>query len=192
MYLRKDDTCRTVGTYVINCSSTSRQYLANLFKCLFVVFMYRLARCCPGPVMLRPIWNSQTCLAEQDLKETERRRFTGQWPGTKSCHSPADKQLVNWSLVGRQPVVVFHHSVCIGCFCLCFLRDVQNGCIRYSRCRSGQSSSGRSALAPYRPAPHHLARLASPRPYSEERRWEVLRSSAPKNENGGGSTIFRP
>ena len=40
-------------------------------------------------------------------RDKKRRRSTGQQPGTKSAHGPADKPLINRSSTARQPLVVF-------------------------------------------------------------------------------------
>ena len=107
---------------------------------------------------------SRTCLAWIRFTETNRRRSTGQHPGTKSAFRPADKPLVQCrSNAGFVP------SVYIG-FPLFVLLKNRSGQVCSIRCLGGCESrlsprrTDPSVSRPARPRPAPPSRRAPPRP----------------------------
>ena len=106
----------------------------------------------------------------------EKRRHTGQQPGTKSGRRPAVKPRINRLSTVGQPAIVFPHSIYIGFVVWCFRRGVQDSCLRCPGSSGGQGgrlSPGRtvpSASCPARPCPAPPPRRARTAP---TRRWYV-------------------
>ena len=90
------------------------------------------------------------------VTKTNKRRSTGQSPGTKSARGPAGQQRV-----------LFFHWFTENFICSCFRRDVQNSCLRHHGGQEGRLFPGRTDPSASRPAlPRPLAppRRAPPCP----------------------------
>ena len=110
-------------------------------------------------------YDFRTCLAWEGFTETNKRRHTGQQPGTNSASRRADKPKINREWTADGPRVNRGFCSPVGfkyeLDCSCFRRDVQDSCLRYPGGHEGQMSPGRagpSTSFPARPC------AAPPRP----------------------------
>ena len=90
----------------------------------------------------------------EKFTEANKRRSTGQQPGTKSAHSPSDKPRINRLSTGCQPRVLFFHLFPYEFLFVCFRRDINQSCIR---CPGVQE--GRLTLGPIKPSVSRFTQL---------------------------------
>ena len=105
-------------------------------------------------------FGSRTCLARKGFTESTGRWHTGQQPGTKSTHGPAEKLRVIrwfWSPIGLRKIFVV----------LASKESSRTDRLRFPGRQEGRSSPWRTDTPASRPTP---PRPASPRPVPD-RRW---------------------
>ena len=84
---------------------------------------------------------SSSSFLDMPCRDTNRRRYTGQQPGTKSARGPGDKPLIYRLSTGRQPDVLFLQRFTLDFLCSCFRRVVQDSCFRCFGRQEGQGVS---------------------------------------------------
>ena len=116
---------------------------------------------------------SQTCFAWKGFTKTNKRRYTGQQPGTKSARGPADQPLINRLSTAGQPQVnrgstadFVPPSVYIGFRLFVLSKSSPGQCLRFAGRQEGGLSPGRidpTASRPTQPRPLSPPRRAPPR-----------------------------
>ena len=104
--------------------------------------------------------NSRTCLASKGFTKTNRRRYTGQQPGTKSAPRPGDKPLVNRGFCSS---VGFKDELDCSCFRR-FVQDSVNDSLEGKRegCLRARSSQRHSVLPSPAPPRRFAVRRSDP------------------------------